>query len=93
MLESFQFEIGRRILHLKKHHSKKVVRLRLQWPSVATRILIHKLTFLTKLLANTDDIISSRIFTSLAIVDVYNMGIVQCQMLESELNTDALTLS
>ena len=69
------------------------MRLRLQWPSVATRILIHKLTFLTKLLANTDDIISSRIFTSLAIVDVYNMGIVQCQMLESELNTDALTLS
>ena len=92
MLEGFQFEIGRRILHLQKHHSKKVVRLRLQWPSVATRILIHKLTFLTKLLANTDDI-SSCIFTSLAIVDVYNMGIVQSQMLEAELNTDALTLS
>ena len=49
-----------------------MVRLRLQWPLVATHILIHKLTFLTKLLANTDDIISSCVFTSLAIVDVYN---------------------
>ena len=82
MLESLQFEIGRRILHLQKHHSKKVVRLRLQVPLVAIRILIHQLTFLIKLLANTDNIISSCIFTSLAIVDVYNMGIVQCQMLE-----------
>ena len=88
-LESFQCEIGRRILHLPKYHSKKVVRLGLQWPSVA----IRKLTFLAKLLANTDDIISSRIFTSLAIVDVYNVGIVQqCQMLESDLNTNVLSL-
>ena len=61
----------------------------LQWSSVATRILVRKLTFLAKLLANTDDIISSCIFTSLAIVDVYNVGIVQQgQMLESELNMD-----
>ena len=93
MLESFQYEIGRRILHLPKHHSKKVVRLGLQWPSVATRILIHKLSFLTKLLANMDDIISNCIFTSLAIMDVYNVGIVQqCQMLESELNSDVLAM-
>ena len=93
MLECFQCEIGRRILHLPKHHSNKVVRLGLQWPSVATHILIHKLNFLAKLLANTDDIISSRIFTSLAIVDVYNVGILQqCQMLESELNTNVLAL-
>ena len=67
------------------------MRLGLQWPSVATRILIRNLTFLAKLLAN--DIISSRIFTSLAIVDVYNVGIVeQCQMLDSKLNTNVLAL-
>ena len=77
MLECFQCEIGRRILHLPKYHSKKVVRLGLQWTSVSTCILIRKLTFLAKLLANTDDIISGRIFTSLAIVDVYSVGIVQ----------------
>ena len=90
MLESFQCEIGRRILRLPKHHSKKVVRLGLQWPLVATRILILKLTFLAKLLANMNNIISN---TSLAIMDVYNVGIVQqCQMLESELNTNILPM-
>ena len=83
------WEIGRRILHLLKYHFNKVVRLGIEWSSVATHILICKLTFLAKLLANTDDIISSCIFTSLAIVDVYNVGIVQQgQMLESELNMD-----
>ena len=76
-IKMLECEIGCRIFHLPKNHSSKVVRLGLQWPSVATHILIHKLTFLAKLLANTDDIISSRIFTSLAIVDVYNVGIVQ----------------
>ena len=55
-------------------------------------MLIRKLAFLAKLLANTDDI-SSRIFTSLAIVGVYNVGIVQqCQMLVSQLNTNVLAL-
>ena len=78
VLESFQCEIGRRIIRLPKHHSKTVVRLGLQWPSVSTRILIRKLTFLAKLLSSTDDKISGRIFTSLAIVDVYNVGIVEC---------------
>ncbi len=37
------------------------------------------------------DIISGRIFTSLAVVDVYNVSIVQqCRMLESELGTHTL---
>ena len=85
MLESFQCEIGCRILRVPKHHFKKVVRQGSQWPLVATRILICKPTFLAKLLANTNDIISNHIFTSLAIMDIYNAGIVQqCQMLESE---------
>ena len=93
MLECFQCEIGRRILRLPKQHSKKAVRLALQWPSVSTKILIRKLTFLAKLLSNTEDTVSNRIFSSLAIMDVYNVGIVQqCQMLESELNTYTLAM-
>ena len=93
VLESFQCEIGRRIIRLPKHHSKTVVRLGLQWPSVSTRILIRKLTFLAKLLSSTDDKISGRIFTSLAIVDVYNVGIVQqCRMLEADVSTNVLAL-
>ena len=56
------------------------------------RILIHKLTFLAKLLSNTDDKISSRIFSSLAILDVYNVGLVvqQCRTLEAEVSTNVL---
>ena len=91
VLESFQCEIGRRILRLPKHHSKTVVRLGLQWPSVSTCILIRKLSFLATLLSSTDDKISSRIFTSLAIVNVYNIGLVQqCRMLEAEASTNVL---
>ena len=69
-----------------------MVRIALQWPSMTTRILIRKLTFLAKLLSDTKDIISGRIFTSLAVVDVYNVSIVQqCRMLESELGTHTLS--
>ena len=69
-----------------------MVRIALQWPSMTTRILIRKLTFLAKLLSDTKDIISGRIFTSLAVVDVYNVSIVQqCRMLESELATHTLS--
>ena len=90
-LEKFQSKIGRRILRLPKNHSGKVVRLGLHWPSMSTRVLIRKLTFLAKLLAMPDDTISKRIFTSLAIVDVYNSSIVQqCRMLESDLGTHFL---
>ena len=63
MLESFQCEIGCRILRLPKQLSKKSGETRI---AVAlgsyTHILIHKLTFLTKLLANTEDIIRNRFF-------------------------------
>ena len=70
-----------------------MVRQGLQWPSVSTRILIRKLTFLAKLLSSTDYKISGRIFTSLAIVDVCNVGIVQqCRMLEADVSTNVLAL-
>ena len=55
---------------------------------MSTHVLIRKLTFLAKLLTMPDDTISKRIFPSLAIVDVYNLSIVQqCRMLESDLGT------
>ena len=55
------------------------------------RFLIRKLTFLAKLLSSTDDKISSHIFSSLAILDVYNVGLVQqCRMLEAEVSTNVL---
>ena len=64
----------------------------LQWPSISTRILIRKLSFLAKLLSDRNDTINGRIFTSIAIVDVNNVGIVQqCRMLEVKLDTHILT--
>ena len=74
-LEKFQSEIGRRILKLSKHHPSDAVQIALNWPTISTRILLRKLTFLSRLFTNSDDTMSSRIFTSLAIVDVYSISI------------------
>ena len=90
-LESFQCEIGRRILRLPKFYSNNAIRIGLHWPTVSTRILLRKLSFLAKLLCSKNDSISTRIFNSLAIDDVYDSSIVhQCRMLESVLGTDVL---
>ena len=51
--------------------------------------LLGKLTFLSKLLSNYKDTMSSRIFISLAIGDIYNISVVQqCKTLEATLATD-----
>ena len=63
-LESFQGEIGRRILKLSRHHSTLSTRLGLIWPSITTRILISKLSLLTKL-SEGEGSIGSQIFSSL----------------------------
>ena len=87
-LESFQHEIGCRILHVPRCYSKSAVRIGLHWPSVATRVLIRKLSFLSKLLSGTMDTISRRIFTFLAMENVFETSIVQqCKMLEANLST------
>lgn len=91
VLESFQCEIGRRILRLPKFYSNNAIRIGLHWPTVSTRILLRKLSFLAKLLSSKNDSISTRVFNSLAIDDVYDSSIVQqCRMLESALGTDVL---
>ena len=61
---------------------------------MATHILLRKLTFLSKLLSNYKDTMSSRIFISLAIEDIYYISVVQqCKMLEATLATDIVDLS
>ena len=90
-LERFQHEIGCRILRLPKFYSKSAVRIGLHWPTVATRVLIRKLGFLSKLLSGNEDTISRRIFTSLAMENIYKTSIVQqCRMLEANLDTCVL---
>ena len=75
-LESFQAEIGKRILGLSKHHSNLFTLIGLHWPSVRCRILIRKLGFLAKLLSS-DDKLSSQVFRTLASDDVYNVSLIQ----------------
>ena len=58
-LESFQEEIGRRILKLSGFHSGLAVRVLLQWPSVKTRVLMRKLIVLKRVVSG-DDVVSSQ---------------------------------
>ena len=69
-LESFQHEIGCRILRVPKFYSKLAVCIAFHWPKAANRILIRKLGFLSKLLSGTKDTISHRVLTSLAILKI-----------------------
>ena len=63
----------------------------LHWPTVATRVLIRKFSFLSKLLSGTKDTISRRVFSSLAMENIYETSIVQqCRMLEANLGTCVL---
>ena len=63
MLESFQGEIGRRILKLSKYHSTLSTRLALRWPSVTARMFVRKLSLLSKV-ADEGNSIGSQIFSS-----------------------------
>jgi len=92
-LESFQHEIGCRILKVPKFYSAAAVRIGLHWPNVSTRVLIRKLKYLSKLLSSEKDILSTRRFNSVAMEDVYNCSIVQqSRVLEAELGTNVLAL-
>ena len=87
-LESFQAEIGKRILRLPKFVANNTVRMALQWPSVRTRVLCIKLGFLLKVL-NNENSLSARVFHSLAVSDVEALHLIrQCRFLESSLNTN-----
>ena len=81
----------RRILKLSDS-CYRTIRIAFHWPSVATRILNRKLTFLSKLLSSSEDTLSSRVFKTLAMEDVYSISLVQqCRMLESTLGTNVVT--
>lgn len=81
-LESFQCEVGRRILRLPKTVANNIVRMPLLWPSIRARTLCIKLGFLLKVVKG-DDSLSSRVFRSIAADDVESLALVkQCRFLE-----------
>ena len=61
ILESFQAEIGKRILGISKYHTNTSTFIGLHWPTVKSRILLRKLGFLAKLLSSESGI-STQVF-------------------------------
>ena len=74
-LESFQCEIGKRILRLPKSSANNIVRMALLWPSIRARVLCIKLSFLLKVMRDEDSL-SSQVFRSLAADDVESLVLV-----------------
>ena len=62
-LESFQGEIGLCMLKLSKYHSTLSTRLALKWPSITARIFIRKLSLLSKVCQEGNNI-GNKIFSS-----------------------------
>ena len=80
-LESFQCELGKRILRLPMTTANNIVRMSLLWPSIRARTLCIKLGFLLKIMKG-DDSLSSRL---IAADDVESLVLVkQCRLLEAD---------
>ena len=87
-LESFQAELGKRILRLHSSSSNRGCRIALHWPSMRARVLCSKFAFLLKLLQG-DDSLSCQVFRSLAASEVESIQLVrQCRFLESYYGTN-----
>ena len=90
-LEKFQSEIGKRIVRLSKYHSDLAPLVGFCLPSIKARVLLRKLTFLAKLLESKDDHISTRVFRTLSVENVYNISLVdQCNSLQNDLGVDSV---
>ena len=88
-LESFQAEVGKRILKLPKFTSNYVPLLALNWPSMCARILCSKLCFLHRVCHGQNSSLASQVFNTIAATDVTSMCLVkQCQFLESTLGAE-----
>ena len=86
-LESFQAEIGKRILSLSRYTSNYVPLLALKWPSVTARLLCSKLSFLHTILNDdSDESLSSQVFHTLAASDIDSISLIkQCRLLDQTL--------
>ena len=89
LLESFQAKIDHRILKLFMFHSQLSVCIGLSWPSITSRILKQKLSFLCRLLTSNDDSIATRTFNTFVSQNAYNLSLVKlCIFLDSKLKTN-----
>ena len=89
LLESFQGEIGRRILRLSKHHSTLSTRLALKLPSVTVRVFIRKLSLLSKVSKKEGETIGCHIFSE---SNQDSLRLVQeCRAMEGRLASHGIT--
>ena len=90
-LESFQAELGKRILRLHSSSSNRGCRIALHWPSMHAHVLCSKVSFLLKV-TQGDDSLSCRVFRSLAASEVESIQLVrQCRFLESHYGSNTTT--
>ena len=90
-LETFQAEIGHRMLQLSRYHSCLSTHLALQWPSVTTRILVEKLCLLSKV-CQDGGTIGSQIYSALKEDKGHSLMLIQeCQSLEGKLASHGVT--
>ena len=84
-LESFQAEIGKRILRLPKYTSNNIPLLVLRWPSMCARILCSKISFLFRTCSDDDgSSLRAQTFAAIAATDVNSLSIIkQCRFLQS----------
>ena len=91
ILESFQGEIGRRILRLSKIHSILSTRVALQLPSITSRIFSWKLSLLRKVHTESDSL-SHKVFSVLPSDSPRDLHLVQeCLSLEEKLDCHGIT--
>ena len=88
-LESFQCDIGRKLLRLSCFHSNISVRIGLDWPSVRARVLFRKLSNLKKLVSGSERKLSIQVFRAFAGTDISHLTVIQqCRFLEEAYKTD-----
>ena len=86
-LESFQGEMGKRILGLAKWTSNTATGVVMGWPSMRARVLVQKLCFLQRLVLGDGCNLGSRMLRSLA-DDVESVTLVcECRELEEAFGT------
>ena len=87
-LESFQAELGKRILILSKFTANNIPLLVLKWPSMCARLLCSKLSFLHHV-CNGSSSLSTQVFRSLATSDASSVSLIkQCKFLDTSLGSD-----
>ena len=82
-LESFQSEIGKKILRLPKFSANQVPLLALNWPTMRCRCLCAKLSFLYKIHSSEQSTLSTEVFNSLTFPSIESTLLInQCRLLE-----------